>query len=307
MTNDSDKFENNIYENFEQNRYDLLKNSTVKSKNAKYYPLWEAKMFNQYDHRFATFEGVPINRRFAKRAGTNKVSNDKKADTTYEILPRYWVEESELKTEVKKLEWNKSWVFAFRNLVRTTSDKRTALSTILPMHPSGDSISLITFECDHPEQKAACFAALFNSFVFDFTLQQSLGNANFNKYIFKQLPMPAPSEIKQSELLVDGARENLYDYLVDRSLKLIWTSNNLDGFGKVIESRPGPYKWDVEERRALRAQIDAAVAHMYGITRDEFKYILNSFEILKKLEEQKFGIYLREKECLRAFSQMEII
>ncbi len=60
------------------------------SADEEYLPLYEAKLFHQYDHRFATFEGGP--------------AEDKARDTTesehrnphYVPLPRYWVPRGEV-------------------------------------------------------------------------------------------------------------------------------------------------------------------------------------------------------------------
>ena len=65
----------------------------------RYLPLYEAKLFHQYDHRYATFENVP-------RADTDKgrprtVTSDEKADPNIVILPRYWVPEGEVSTRLE--------------------------------------------------------------------------------------------------------------------------------------------------------------------------------------------------------------
>ena len=60
----------------------------------RYVPLYEAKLFHQYDHRFATFEGAA-----AEAIGRGKARNlteEEKADPRTVVVPRYWVPEREV-------------------------------------------------------------------------------------------------------------------------------------------------------------------------------------------------------------------
>jgi len=47
-----------------------------------------------------------------------------------------------------------------------------------------------------------------------------------------------------------------------------------------------PDRRDTGGRAQLRAEIDACVAHLYGLSRDDFAYILNTFPVLKKEREK---------------------
>ncbi|MCY4587851.1 MAG: N-6 DNA methylase, partial [Bryobacterales bacterium] len=70
----------------------------------RYLPLYEAKLFHQYDHRFATFEGVSAE---AVRGGNARpMTSDEKADPRTVIIPRYWVPEKEVQKRLDKSEFN---------------------------------------------------------------------------------------------------------------------------------------------------------------------------------------------------------
>jgi len=43
-----------------------------------------------------------------------------------------------------------------------------------------------------------------------------------------------------------------------------------------------PDRRDIGDRAQLRAEIDAYVPHLYGLSRDEFSYILDTFPVLKR-------------------------
>lgn len=68
-----------------------------------------------------------------------------------------------------------------------------------------------------------------------------------------------------------------------------------------------PDRRDTGDRAQLRAEIDAYVAHLYGLTRDEFSYILGTFPVLKRKEEQAFGEFMSKRKCLEEYDRIATI
>ena len=69
--------------------------------------------------------------------------------------------------------------------------------------------------------------------------------------------------------------------LVERAARLVCTSPEFDDLAKAVglrDHRDGVT--DPNERARIRAEIDAIVAHLYGITREEFAHILSTFPIV---------------------------
>ena len=77
----------------EQSGWQLAGNVFVK-KDERYLPLYEAKLFHQYDHRFATFDDV--DERALAAGNARNVGADKKADPNEVVIPRYWVPAEEV-------------------------------------------------------------------------------------------------------------------------------------------------------------------------------------------------------------------
>ncbi len=65
----------------------------------RYLPLYEAKLFHQYDHRFATFEGA--SERELKNGKARPMTSAEKSDPESVALPRYWVPEEEVAKRLK--------------------------------------------------------------------------------------------------------------------------------------------------------------------------------------------------------------
>ena len=49
--------------------------------------------------------------------------------------------------------------------------------------------------------------------------------------------------------------------------------------------------WDTERRLHLKCQLDALFFHLYGLSRDDADYVLESFPIVRKQDERDFGHY----------------
>jgi hypothetical protein len=64
---------------------------------------------------------------------------------------------------------------------------------------------------------------------------------------------------------------------------------------------------DKGDRAQLRAEIDAYVAHLYGLARDDFEYILGAFPVLRRKEEGAFGEYMSKRKCLEEYDRIATI
>ena len=71
-----------------------LKDNNFVRGTERYLPLYEAKLFHQYDHRFATFDGADEGA--MRRGKANEISGAEKSDPTTRIIPRYWVPEENI-------------------------------------------------------------------------------------------------------------------------------------------------------------------------------------------------------------------
>lgn len=56
----------------------------------------------------------------------------------------------------------------------------------------------------------------------------------------------------------------------------------------------------------MRAELDAAIAKVYGLTEEEYSYILDTFTILRDRDLTDFGEYKTKHETLEAFNRIRI-
>lgn len=65
-----------------------------------------------------------------------------------------------------------------------------------------------------------------------------------------------------------------------------------------------PFRWDPDRRSLLRADLDAAMLHVYGLTRVEAEHVLDSFPVVRKYEERDHGEYRTRRLVLEAYDRM---
>jgi len=198
-----------------------------------------------------------------------------------------------------------SWLQAFRGITRPT-DERTVLTGAISNGGVGNSAPV----ADYNNARAVASALVIsnmNSLPLDWAARFSVGDANMNYFIVKQLPvLPPESYLKKS-----GCGLPFVQLIVPRTLELTYVSMDMAGFAKDLGYREPPFVWDGKRRHCLRCELDAIFAHMYGLDHSDLKWILDapapssSFPTLKKNEMTEFGEYRTQRYVLTAFEMLE--
>ena len=122
--------------------------------------------------------------------------------------------------------------------------------------------------------------------MFDFIARQKVQGQNLNWFVVEQLPVIAPGGYDR-QFGATTARELVRDHV----LRLTYTAHDMKPFARDLGHDGPPFIWDDEERRHLRARLDALYFHLYGIGRDDADYILSTFPIVRRQDETRFGSY----------------
>lgn len=257
-------------------------------------PLYEAKMLHQFDHRWATY--TP--------SGTTRDMTDiEKQDPNCLPVPRYWVERFEVEDRLAH-KWDKNWLIAFRDICRST-DERTAIFSILPRIGVGNNAPLMLTDIQDAKL-LSCLQANTSSLVFDFITRHKVGGTHMNFFIVKQLPVLAPESYSQVDL----------SFITPRALELVYTTWDIQPFAHDMGYDGEPFPWNPNRRAHLRAELDAYYAYLYGLTRDELRYVLDpadlygddfpseTFRVLKKNEIKEYGEYRTQRLVLEAWDRL---
>lgn len=258
-------------------------------------PLYEAKMMHQFDHRWATYITFDTNQ---------ECTTEEKQRPAYSVAPRYWVNSEAIIQRLKEKSWEKRWIMGWRRNARS-NDERTTIATVLPISAIGDSIFL--FVTNKSTLAQTCLLANFNSLVFDFVARQKVGGVNFSFYFIRQLPTIELATYTKIDC----------DFISSRVLELCYTANDLKPWANDLGDSGSPFLFNPERRAILRAELDAYYAKLYGLTRDDLRYILDpadvmgadypteTFRGLKKNEIREFGEYRTQRLVLAAWDSLE--
>ena len=240
----------------------------------RWLPLYEAKMIHHFDHQWATYEDGSF----------RDVSPEEKADPDFHVLPRYWVPEGEVEQRLEG--WDQPWLLGFRNVTNPTNE-RTMVAGLFPRSGVGNSLPVIlsTEEGDLP-----LLAAVLSSIAFDFAVRTKMGGMNLNFYIASQLPAPTPGQLKAHVL--EGVPASK------------WLTNQLESLHAFLTS-PGGASDSAGPKDHPLSALNAALLRVYGLSREDADYILDTFPVLKRKEEAEFGEYRTKRLILEAYDALQ--
>ena len=83
------------------------------------------------------------------------------------------------------------------------------------------------------------------------------------------------------------------------SLELSYTAWDMEPFARDLGDDGPPFVWDEKRRFVLRAELDAAYFHLYGVKLDDVDYIMDAFPTVNKRDAGR-----TKREILWIFKEM---
>jgi len=190
------------------------------------------------------------------------------------------------------------------------------------------------FHITHAEA-AALVVSILNSTALDFTARVAVGGTDLSYFIIKQLPVLPPTVFQGKA----SSGHTHLTYVMPRVLELTYTAWDLEPFARDCGYDGPPFKWDEERRFFIRCELDAAFFHLYlpstpdgdwkparkaegavvdetpeqlaelkkyfPTPRDAVAYIMETFPIVKRKDEQKYGEYRTKRVILEIYDEMQ--
>jgi hypothetical protein len=153
---------------------------------------------------------------------------------------------------------------------------------------------------------AALLLANLSSLIFDFLARQKVAGTAFSYFYVKQLPLISPSAYDL----------NSSKWIQSRVLELAYASHAIKSWAHGLGYEGAPFPFEPDRRAFLRAELDAYYAHLYGLSRDELRYVLDpadvmgpdypseTFRVLKANEIREFGEYRTQRLVLEAWDRL---
>ncbi|HLS80620.1 MAG TPA: hypothetical protein VK025_04375 [Steroidobacter sp.] len=252
-------------------------------------PLYQGMMTTFYDHRAAD---VVKSESAAQRQNQPRyLSDEEKADPTRLAIPQYWVRESLLDPDLPE------WLIGFSDITSPTNE-RTMVPVAIPRVGAGNKLPIVIAAESH----AHCLLACLASFALDFQVRQKVGGTTLNYFLVKQFPVLPPSSFEEA---CAWAREHtLSAWIAPRVAELVATANDMTQVAEQLDIEGAPFRWNPERRALLRAELDAAFFHLYGLSRDDTAYVMDTFPIVKRKDEATHGEYRTRRLILEVYDAL---
>lgn len=171
---------------------------------------------------------------------------------------------------------NRTYRIAWRDISNPTNE-RGLISTILPRGCfAGNSLRLIELVCDKEIDHSIVLSgvnAILSSFICDFYIRQRIA-LHVSTFILRTLPVPRDLDV--------------ICQLGEMALPL-YAGEDFDAFRDGVAPLT-----DEDARNKLIAKLDARVAHLYGLTYEEYQAVLDTFPLVDDAQKQR---------CLREFNE----
>ncbi len=306
-TDDSAQFKSNV--ELISGGYEVRNKESVSTKGGvEYLRFYEAKLIWQYDHRYSTYE--------ITSESLLDVTADQHANSEMIVQPWNWYPISSLQQFYKDGSIP-NWSLVFRRITNVTNE-RTLIFGIVPRSAVGTLLPTITLESD--SMKVACFLGEKNSFSFDYIARQKISGTDVNLFKIKQLPsLPPQSYDKQCP----WENVSYVSWILPRVLELTSTAWDMVYFASDCGHDGSPFVWDEQRRFLIRCELDAAYFHLYlggedewnkgnstdllaelPLPRNAVEYIMESFPIVKRKDEQVYGEYRTKRVILEIYDEM---
>lgn len=269
----------------------------------------------------------PARRATRSRNVHNPYSSRQTTEAEYENpafnpRPRYWVEETEL---AERWPEGLDWAVAFRDIARPT-DVRTVIACMIPQAAFGNTLPLLLPALpDAPRDKnrtadamsawrvtcepivaaykesAALLVGNLGAIILDYVARNKVQSTHLNSYILEQLPL-----VPRAGFARRFGQRSAEDIVREEVLALSYTAHDLAPFARNQGYLGQPFTWSAEDRLHRRARLNAVFMLLYGLDRGVAGYVLNTFPILKRQEEDRFdGRYRTRDLVLRYMAAME--
>lgn len=263
-------------------------------------PLYEAKMVYIFNHRHSDFSQTGGER--SHILPSTSLENLKNA--SYSPIPFYWVPQKDALARLSSQGWIEPWLIGWRDVTDARASARTLNICALPSDGVNHKLQLLmpfNFTKD-----AYLLLANLSTLICDYFSRQKVGGLSFPYFVMRQLPVFSPEKYTMNDK----------EFIRRRVLALTFSSDDMHGWANNLGYSGPPFEFDESKRAQLQAELDAYFANLYGLSKDELRFILNpeevkpgypseTFSVLKRSEERRFGEYRTQRLVLEAWDKLE--
>jgi Eco57I restriction-modification methylase len=261
-------------------------------------PVYEGKMVGSFDHRQADIVISPT--ASVRKAQGQSLTLQDHSDPERLAKSRLYIDEKKVEERLTATIGDTGWLVAFCDVTSATNE-RTVIAAAIPRVAAADTLPIVGVASNAPELKASFLAGL-NTFAFDYLARQKIGGLHLRFGYVEQFVMPGPSLFRTRSPW--DAATTVCDWLVERVVELTFTANDMRPMALDLGYDGPPFRWHPERRALLRAELDAAFFHLYGLDRDDVAYVMDTFPIIRRKDEQTHGEYQTKRVILEIYDEL---
>ncbi|MGW0797124.1 Eco57I restriction-modification methylase domain-containing protein [Streptomyces sp. NPDC002692] len=279
MSNDSHLF--HTRETLEGEGWQLAGNVFTRDED-RMLPLYQGMMGSFFDHRAASVARSSTATKRLNQPAPSTPADYARPD--FVPLPSAWVAEREIPHVPN------GWQMAFSSITAPTNE-RSFTPYALPVAAVGNSAPVMQFSS--PGKGLPSLLANLSSFVLDYVARLKIGGTNFNYFYVNQFPVLSPDQLAPHLAFVRA-----------RVLELTYTAYDMGPYAADLGDTGAPFRWDEARREVIRAELDALFLHLYGIPPEDADHILDTFPIVRRKDEAKYGTYRTKELILTEYDRM---
>ncbi|QUM78057.1 hypothetical protein HWV00_18580 [Moritella sp. 24] len=230
-------------------------------------PIYEGKFIHQYDGKFSTYQGLDEAAIYSGKASARILNDVEKEDCNIVPQSRFFISKDKWDRITKN--YSKNYSLMWRSM-SSASNTRTCLATILPHCPASQSIQFLQLDS---EIELALALSIMNSTVFDYLVRMKMSGIDLTQTVIKQIAVPSP-DLFQRKIIVENISISISDAILNGVVGLLGKDYRNRKFCDAISRQA-----ELVTYCADPIFLDALVAHCYGISIDDYDYILSSFKL----------------------------
>ncbi|MCG4157570.1 class I SAM-dependent DNA methyltransferase, partial [Campylobacter jejuni] len=242
-------------------------------------PLYEGKMIHQFNANFSQTTYFLEKAKLDEHLKSKELYRAKKA-TGKELNP-------------KLIKYDREFFRLGYRKIASDTNERTLIASLLPKNCGGADSTYSNIPKQYvlkddvicmdivPYERILFVLALFNSLVVDFIIRNMV-QINVSKSYLERIPLPQPSdeEIQNNEIYKTLAKNALLLQLYNDQ------NRHFDELKQEFNIKNEEIPKTKKAYNILRAKNDLLVKELYGLSDDEFSYMISTFKVLNEKQSE---------------------
>ncbi|HRI06176.1 MAG TPA: N-6 DNA methylase [Nannocystaceae bacterium] len=260
-------------------------------------PIIEGKMVTFYDHRAAHIRLNPDAP--SRQQQTEDTTDQEKSSPDFFPDAYLWAPSDESLKRFKSAA-GQSWAIAFKRVTSATNWRTLVACVVSDTLAISYTLYVLGIGEEHRAEQH-CLLATLNSFAYDYFVRQKTMQPSLPIGPVYETVTPPPESFAGKPA---WAAEPFSRWIAARVGELVCVSTDLVEFARATLGREAVFRWSPERRELLQAELDAALFHHFGMSRQDVEHVLATFPKVRDYDQKQHGEFRTALTILTIFDEM---